>query len=173
VDASFDGTVAPAKASFELLFDGVVVTPLACANTAWTYTAPVAGDGGSGMDGGGQSVAIHNLGNVPIYYTARAGWFLGQHYAPSVNTHSPPEATGVVAPGASAELSSGFPSGVIGVFALFGASAPFPGLDGGSADEGQTPWPLGSVPNPADASVMYMAETNVYGNCSSSPFQAW
>jgi hypothetical protein len=142
--------------TFEFIMGGVVQQPMSCPRADWVY------DGVSGQSA--PNVYIRNAGDVPLAYSAAAGWVIPGMYEPGVPTGVPPELNGVLSPGEAVNITSVFEGGCV---ALLGASKPFTVLDGGFApsDEETIPWPSG-VAGSGGATTMYVAEIQVRSGCT-------
>jgi hypothetical protein len=144
--------------TFEFIKGGVVQDPMSCPGIHWEYSGVV---GESAPD-----VYIRNTGSVPLVYTAAPVWDvgIGDPYIPGLvdPTAPKPQDIGVLAPGASVNITSFYEGGYV---ALLGASKPFSLNDGGYAPwgEGTIAWPSG-IPDSADAGTMYVAQIYV-GSC--------
>jgi hypothetical protein len=117
-----------------------------------------------------KSAAVHlrNTGSVPLAYTAENPFYSGAVYSPGVPTGTPGELIGVLAPGASVDLTSAVVWNGCGgqMIALVGASKPFSVYDGGYAasDEATIPWPKG-VAGSTGATTMYVAQVEDTCTC--------
>jgi hypothetical protein len=140
--------------TFELIVNGVVLHPLSCPSSHWEFAPPSSAT----------HVYLRNTGGVPLAYTANQGWQGGVVYPPGVPTGQSGELSGVLAPGASVNVTSAYHDGTVGDV---GASKPFSVYGGGYApqDEGTIPWPLG-VSGSGGATNMYVAGINMDSSCS-------
>lgn len=157
LDSALPDSSASTIETFELIYDSAVQTPLSCPTEHWEFPLASA------------TVTVHlrNTGSVPLVYITENSWVGGAVYTPGVPTGSPGELVGILAPGASVDLSSDvYRSGDGGDVALVGASKPFSVYDGGYAasDEGTIPWPEG-VTDSTGATTMYVAEVQDLPNC--------
>ena len=159
-DASvFDGPLPDASnspvASFEVIYNGAVVAPLSCPTSNWEFALPSTG-----------SVTLRNTGGVSLAYIAEpTGYIGGVTYTPGVPTSQSNEEVGVLAPGATVNVTHMSVGG--DTIALVGAEKPFSIYDSGfaPADEWTTPWPNG-VGAGGGATTMYVADVEWDSDCS-------
>jgi hypothetical protein len=184
VDASVDVALPPLDAAlasldaapaglagFAFIVNDVVQHPMACAGVDWEF-APYPGTGAGGCSpglctGGGcpgiKSVVLVNTGAVDMAYIAGPCWSTA-NYSPG-GYPGGDFLAGVLAPGAYADITSMYNSGIT---AILGSAAPFSSPDGSYAsDEGQIPWPLG-VKGSGGATTMYVAEIEVFTKCQAA-----
>jgi hypothetical protein len=177
-DAHIDVTPAPpGLAGFAFVVDGQVQVPLSCPAEDWEF-APSAAQGGTVCNGGtppcpGLTVLIVNTGTLPMPYTVETLWDTSggaDGYPPGVNFGDSNELSGVLAPGASVDISSVY---VGGITAVLGSAEPFSNPDAGKyvADEGTIPWPAG-VAGSGGATTMYVAEIEILTSCM-HPTDVW
>ena len=164
-DASpLEGSLADSSGSpietFEILYNSTVKTPLTCPSEQWEFPVPKVSE----------SIHLRNTGSVPLAYIAEIPFDTGAVYSPGVPTGTHGELVGVLAPGATVDLTSAVLTGGSGsgsVIALVGASKPFSVYDGGFAasDEATIPWPKG-VPDSTSATTMYVAQVESAPSCT-------
>jgi hypothetical protein len=147
-------------ASFSLVVNGAVLTPLACPSDDWEFPVP----SGEGMPTPGcspvvMSAYLVNTGKLPMPYIAQGLWNFGAHYVPGVATGNSCQLTGVLDPGAKVNITSVYQGGSV---ALVGSAEPFSSPDAGKtvSDEGTIPWPAG-VTGSGGATTMNVAQIDV------------
>ena len=172
-----DASASPI-ASFELFYTGAEQQPRSCPSAHWEFAPPEAQ---------GTVTSLRNTGGVVIAYIAETDWEQGVHYIPGVPTGVTGEAVGVLAPGASVNLTAdeanwvGAENGphandLSGDIVLLGAAKPFSDDPGGfsefaASDEGTIPWPQG-VANATGATTMNVAQVTGDVPCQ-AVVQAW
>jgi hypothetical protein len=152
-----DSSASPVE-TFELIYGTKVESPLSCPSEHWEFPLPSSS----------AAVYLRNTGSVPLAYTAESPFYTGAIYSPGVPTGTPGELVGILAPGASVNLTSTVVKSSDGwIIALVGASKPFSVYDGGYAasDETTIPWPKG-VPDSAGATTMYVAQVESAPSCT-------
>jgi hypothetical protein len=118
----------------------------------------------------GLSVFLVNSGEYPVAYTAQTTWSGGTGEPPGVPFGNMGELSGVMAPGASVDITAVYVGGTV---AVLGSSHPFVDPDAGRyvADGAAISWPAG-VAGSGGATQMYVAEIEVVDSCR-TPNAVW
>jgi hypothetical protein len=153
-------------ASFALVVDGVVQTPLGCVTAPWDYAEPMQSH---------PHVALENTGAVPLAYNALSSWNIAPPNLPGVANGATNQLVGVLAPGAQVDITSVFTAtaaGGGGIIAVLGSAAPFHSPPRSFFDEGTIPWPMG-VAGSGGASTMYVVQLTDSTGCQQAFSQFW